>query len=79
MKQIDVWDRLGPFPVEPRKVKGLEIQALKDQKFTKESYFGGKAAAYGDIWELLVFGPGRAPSPEEYNRMNELHSKEVVE
>lgn len=45
---------------------------------TTHQYFAGKAAAYADVWELLVFNGGRA-SPKEYNRANENWSRRVEE
>ena len=64
--------------LEAIKIKAREIAALGRAKNEKPNslesyYFNGKAAAFAEVWELLVFG-GSTPTPDMYNKMNEEHS-----
>lgn len=59
-------------------LKQKEIEMLREAGFDdkRSDYFGGKAQAFSEVWELLVFR-GREPHPTEYNRENEKWSELV--
>ena len=68
--------------------KKKEIEALERSRQFKDDpqgygTFQGKASAYSDIWEQIVFSGnsvcGGTIHPEQYNRENEKWSKLVAE
>ena len=53
--------------------KQKEIEMLG--KTSKEyAYFSGKAQAFSEVWEYLVFD-GKEPHPKQYNQENDYWSK----
>ncbi len=60
-------------------LKRREIKALKMAKgCSPNAYFSGKAAAFSEAWELLLFN-GRQPSVESFNKANEFWSQKAAE
>jgi len=64
--------------LDPIDVKRMELKAIaaadRQQDAAIRYYFDGKAAAFAEIWALLVF-MGRPYSIGEYNDANERYSK----
>jgi hypothetical protein len=54
--------------------KKKELEMLKEKssrvKIEERWYFDGKAIAFSEIWEKIVFG-GYKPSVEQFNQANE--------
>ena len=54
--------------------KEQEIEALATAREGRDvhykSYWSGKASAFADVWERIVFSGNRAPTPQQYNTAN---------
>jgi len=66
--------------------KKMEIKALETAKGWEDNpnayhLWSGKAQAFSQVWEFLVFDGKSVPSgeisPQEYNKMNEYWSKRI--
>jgi len=62
--------------------KKKELETLKEKSKTKERveawYWDGKATAFSQMWEIIIF-KGKKVSPEEFNRANEEWSEKAQE
>ena len=52
--------------------KTKEIAAIDSARMNVDNanYWGGKAQAFSEVWERIVFS-GEAPTPQAYNREND--------
>ena len=65
--------------------KQKEIEALQkanSEDKERHNYFSGKAQAFSEIWEYIVFDGRSVPAgqvhPQEYNRQNEIWSAKAI-